>query len=298
MAPAWPGWPVSLGYRSWASPAILPDGRVAIAGLRKLMVFERDGSPAPGWPQVAPEWSDATVAVGPDLLAVTTLTIGRPTGGTLSAWHYDGASYPWSPLALSDDSDSSPAIADLDGDGALEIIWGDDAGLVHVIGLNGAPRAGWPQQTDSLVEASPAVADLDGDGKLEVVCGSWDGRMYVWDHAGELLPGWPQAAADQFISSAALVDLDGDGAPDIVAGSKDGNLYGWDHHGEPLPGFPIYLGHHVFSSPWVGDLDGNGRADIVVGANNGIHLLRDVGSLGAAPWPRFHRDDQNTGYAP
>jgi hypothetical protein len=48
----------------------------------------------------------------------------------------------------------------------------------------------------------------------------------------------------------------------------------------------------------VGDLDGNGRADIVVGANNGIHLLRDVGSLGAALWPRFHRDDQNTGYAP
>ena len=81
------GWPVSLGYRSWASPAILPDGRVAIAGLRKLMVFERDGSPAPGWPRVAPEWSDATVAIGPDLLAVTTLTIGRPVGGTLSAWH-------------------------------------------------------------------------------------------------------------------------------------------------------------------------------------------------------------------
>jgi len=292
------GWPVSLGYRSWSSPTVLPDGRVAIGGLRQTMVYEPDGKMSPGWPQPHPNWADATVAAGPDLLAVTTLTTGHDTGGALVAWHFDGRPYPWSPRLLDQDSDSSPAIADLDGDGSLEIIYGDDAGYVYVVALDGTDRPGWPQRTGSLVEASPAIADLNGDGLLEVVCGSWDGRMYVWQHTGRLLPGWPQAAEDQFISSAALVDLDADGRPDIVAGSKDGRLYGWTPNGEPLPGFPIDLGHHVFSSPWVGDLEGDGRADIIVGANNGIHLLRDVGSLGAAPWPRFHRDAYNTGLVP
>jgi WD40 repeat protein len=212
------------------------------------------------------------------------------------------------------DSDSSPALADLDGDGRWWIIVGDDGGWLHVIDTEGDERIGFPVRTAGprpgptptphppggnipSIEASPAVADLDGDGRLEIVVGSWDGRLYVWDDRGEELPGWPIAVADQIISSAALVDLNGDDQPDIVVGSKDGSLYGWSPDGTPLPGFPYRLGAPVFSSPWVGDLDGDGRADIVVGANNGIHLLVDVGPLGLRAWPTFHADEQRTGVA-
>jgi hypothetical protein len=119
--------------------------------------------------------------------------------------------------------------------------------------------------------------------------------MYLWDDDGAPLPGWPVQVRDQIISSAALVDLDGDDRLDVVVGSKDHHLYGWTMEAEPLPGFPYDLGDHVFSSPWVGDLEGDGRADIVVGADNGVHLLRDVGPLGRAAWPMFHRDVRNTG---
>jgi hypothetical protein len=213
------------------------------------------------------------------------------------------------------DSDSSPALVDLDGDGRTWIIFGDDAGWLHAVDTVGHERSGFPVRTLGpgagptptphppggnvhSIEASPAVADLDGDGRFEIVVGSWDGRMYVWDDSAQLRPGWPVQVDDQIISSAALVDLNGDDLLDIVVGSKDHRLYGWTDAGEPLSGFPYDLGDAVFSSPWVGDLDGDGRADVVVGANNGIHLLRDVGPLGRTAWPTFHRDEGNTGAAP
>ena len=292
------GFPVSLGYRNWASAAVLADGSIAIGGLERTLLLDRQGRHVQGWPQAMPHWADATVAIGPDVIAVTTLLVGTKTKGALCAWHMNGTPYDWSPIPLAMDSDSSPALADLDGDGSVEIIVGDDEGYLHVIGLDGQPLAGFPQRANSLIEASPAIADLDGDGMLDIAVGSWDGRMYVWDHRGKALPGWPVQVGDQIISSAALADLDGDDVVDIVVGSKDHHLYAWRSDGTPLPGYPFDLGDAVHSSPWVGDLEGDGRADVVVGANNGIHVIRDVGSMGRAPWPMFHRDERNTGAIP
>lgn len=304
---ALPGWPVDVRHRIWSSPTVLTGERIAILGAGQMFVLDAQGRPVKGWPQPALGWGDSTAAFNGQLLAIATLAEGVPpaflsafgitNAGVVHAWHPGGTSLPGFPVRLDSDSDSSPALADLDRDGSDEIIVGDDAGLLHVFGQDGRELPGFPRTTGSLIEASPAVADLDGDGSLDIVIGSWDGRMYAWDRYGRPLPGWPQQAGDQFISSAALVDLDGDDLPDVIAGSKDGFLYGWNGRGQPLKGFPVNLGAYVFSSPWVGDLDADGRADVVIGANNGIHLLRNVGPLGHVVWPKFHRDVRNTGWA-
>ena len=305
-----PGWPVDLRHRIWSSPSILPDGHIAILGAGQLFVLDVRGRPVKGWPQPVLGWGDATPAFDGQILSVATLAegvapaflsaFGVRDAGAVHAWRPDGSPLPGFPVRLDHDSDSSPVLADLDGDGLDEIIVGDDGGLLHAFTQDGRELPGFPLQTGSLIEASPAVGDLDGDGAPDVVVGSWDGRMYAWDHAGRALPGWPVAAGDQFISSAALVDLTGDDLPDVVAGSKDGFLYGWNGRGEPLPGFPVSLGAYVFSSPWVGDLTkdaADARADVVIGANNGIHVLLDVAPLGRSVWPKFHRDDRNSGWA-
>jgi len=318
------GFPVDLGYRIWASPTVLACRRgivcLAIGGKGQMHVLDAEGRNVDGWPQPLLGWPDATAAVGIEqpgtaILAVTTLTPGDPSQGWIYAWTTEGRLLEGFPHELPLDSDSSPALADLDGDGRLWIVFGDDAGWLHVVDLGGEPRAGFPVRSLGpqpgptptphppggnvySIEASPALADLDGDGRIEIAVGSWDGRMYVWDDAGQPKPGWPVAVLDQIISSAALADLDGDGWLDVVVGSKDGRLYGWTAEGRPLPGFPYELGDAVFSSPWVGDLEGDGRADIVVGANNGVHLIRDVGPLGRAAWPTFHHDERRTGALP
>lgn len=301
---AMPGWPVDLRHRVWSSPTILPGGRVAILGAGQMFVLDAAGRPVSGWPRPAFGWGDSTAAFDGRLLAVATLAEGKPDAGGVHAWRPSGAPLPGFPVRLLRDSDSSPALADLDGDGRNEIIVGDDAGMLHVFDPQGKELPGFPARAGSLIEASPAIGDLDGDGWPDIVVGSWDGRMYAWDRHGVLLPGWPTQAGDQIISSAALVDLDGDRLPDVVAGSKDGRLYAWGGRGQALPGFPVELGAYVFSSPWVGDLaaepaqerEGEGSADIVVGANNGIHLLQDVAPLGERVWPRFHRDEGLTGW--
>jgi hypothetical protein len=317
------GFALDLGYRLWASPTILGGPHtggersrtIAVGSHERMNLFDAKGDPVSGWPQPIQGWPDATAAYSPGLLAVTTLTPGDASRGWLYAWHEDGTLPSGFPVELPMDSDSSPALAELDGDGQWWIICGDDAGWLHAIDTSGRERPGFPVRTAGprpgptptphplggnvySIEASPAVADLDGNGRLEIAVGSWDGRMYLWDDAGQALAGWPIVVDDQIISSAALADLDGDERLDIVVGSKDGRLYGWTVEGHTLPGFPYDLGAPVFSSPWVGDLDGDSRADIVVGANNGIHLLRDVGPLGDQGWRTFHRDAQRTGAMP
>ena len=309
------GFPIDLGYPIWASPTILDGQRIAIGDKGQMHVFDREGQTAAGWPQPIEGWPDATAAAGGGILALTTLTPGDVSKGWIYVWREDGQLLDGYPVVLAMDSDSSPALADLDGDGRLWIIFGDDEGWLHVMDLEGRARDGFPVRSHGprpgptptphppggnvySIEASPAVADLDGDGRYEIVVGSWDGRMYVWDDAGRLRPGWPVVVDDQIISSAALVDLTGDGQLDVVVGSKDGHLYGWSADGQPLPGFPYAPGSAVFSSPWVGDLDGDGRADIVVGSNRGIHVLRNVGSMGASAWPMFHQDTGRRGAVP
>jgi hypothetical protein len=310
------GFPVDLGYTIWASPTVFgQEPYIAIGGESWLYVLDARGQAIDGWPRPIEGWPDATVAATSELLAVTTLTPGDPSQGWIYAWSLDGEVLPGFPVALEMDSDSSPALVDLDGDGEMWIVFGDDAGWLHVIDTAGHERPGFPVKTIGpsagptptphppggnvySIEASPAVADLDADGRFEIVVGSWDARLYVWDDAGASLPGWPVAVGDQIISSAALVDLDGDDRLDLIVGSKDQHLYGWTMDARPLPGFPIDLGAPVFSSPWVGDLERDGRADIVVGSNRGVHVIHDVGVLGRAAWPMFHRDRYRRGVVP
>lgn len=290
-----PGWPRKIGDVVWSSPTIVPGkdntSLIAIASDHFCYLLRPDGTDAPGWPQRIENWADATAAYADGVLVLTSLTRWGETGGTLYAWTLDGKPLPNFPIQTKMDIDSSPTLVDLNQDGSLEVIFGDDEGLLHAVGLSDAKEiSGWPVATQGTVEASAAIADLNLDGQLEVVMGSWDSRLYVVNARGEALKGFPFVAKDQFIAQAALADLDGDRKSEIIVPSKDGFLYGLRSDGTAAPGFPIPLGAPSFSSPWVGDLDKDFFLDIVVGAANGLHIIRSVAPLGETPWPMFRRD--------
>src|SRR5689334_25044287 len=63
---------------------------------------------------------------------------------------------------------ASPAVADLDRDGAPEVIWGS-YDVVALAGATGSVK--WRGASGNRVWPGVVVADLTGDGTLEVVVG-------------------------------------------------------------------------------------------------------------------------------
>lgn len=163
---------------------------------------------------------------------------------------------------------SSPALGDLDGDGALEIVVGSDNHKVYAWKPDGTLMPGWPVTTGDAVRSSPALADIDGDGRLDVIVGSYDNKVYIWNYNGSLLAGWPAVTGSVVYSSPAVGDIDGDQRPEIIVGSFDNNVYAWNADGTLVRGWPKPTGLFVYSSPALADITGDGRVDVIVGTDN------------------------------
>ena len=181
------------------------------------------------------------------------------------------------PRFLGSSGESSPALADVNGDGILDLVFGSGDGAVRALnGKTGNALPGFPVYTDAIpVHSSPAYAsgevpipregivaavaadDLDGDGGLDIVAASFEGKLYVFDREGRRRDGFPVSTlprlsrpenrdrfndADPGIASApTLADLDGDQTLEIVAGGLDGHLYAWKHDGQLVDGFPVRI---------------------------------------------------------
>ena len=63
-----------------------------------------------------------------------------------------------------------PAVVDIDQDGHLEIVVGNNAGFLYVLDSKGDAREGWPKQMGYIM-SRPLVADLNDDGKIEILAG-------------------------------------------------------------------------------------------------------------------------------
>jgi hypothetical protein len=185
---------------------------------------------------------------------------------------------------------SSPALADTDFDGQMEIGFGGFDRNVYLLNADASVR--WYYHAADTVWSSPAFANIDADADLEMVFATDisansrlnpptinGGFVYAFDTQPrapkrvEFNTGWLLKSInfDQVLySSPAISDLDGDGVKEVIIGS--GCYFS-----------PSVLGHWikildsrtlnvirtlnasgcVTSSPAIADLDGNGKLDIV-----------------------------------
>lgn len=173
---------------------------------------------------------------------------------------------PGFPVIVGDAIWSSPALADINGDGKKEAIFGTNKGNIHAISPEGQDIAGFPILLNDVVRSSPAIGDLDGDEEPEIAVGCEDGMLYAFDGDGSMLSGFPRKTAGAITSSPAIGDIDGDGRSEIVVGSTDGGLYAWNSNGSSVCGFPMISTGEIWSSPALGDLNHDGKSEIVVGS--------------------------------
>ena len=131
---------------------------------------------------------------------------GRP-GSLSELWTFDILGY----------SNSSPALADLDGDGLLEVVFGSwNEALFALNGEDGSILWSYPI-TLSGNSGAPIIADIDNDQKPEVVFASND-TLYAFEGESGILI-WSQKLGPSGIGAGpCAADLDGDGTIEVVFG--------------------------------------------------------------------------------
>jgi hypothetical protein len=120
----------------------------------------------------------------------------------VTAWNpRNGSVLPAFPQVVEDMSFlGSPAAADVDGDGKVEVIHGTGGYMLRAYNSEGKQPSGWPKFTHGWIYATPSCGDVDGDGLIEVVGTTREGFLYVWDTPSAASPAalpWPGAGRDR-----------------------------------------------------------------------------------------------------
>lgn len=175
---------------------------------------------------------------------------------------------------------SSPALADLEGDGQLDIIAAVGEGWVGAWHADGRPVYGWPQPCGRIC-CSPAVGDVFHDGKLEIASPG-----HLWYADGQPVPGWPQGQGNCFCTPS-LADLFGDGRLEILSTDIQQGVCVRRGDGSMLPGWPIAVpDNDVRSTPLAMDISGDGEKEIIFTRDEGEIC---VYHLDGTPFPGFPR---------
>ncbi len=215
-------------------------------------------------------------------------SVVTPDGyGFLHAYEHTGAfkwrsqTYDTHPFGSGTSNRDNPSLADLDGDGDVEILVGahvfDSAG--HRLWVGSGGQAYQTQRNNQLVGGAISVAaDVDLDGFQEVVTGNT-----LYRHDGTIV--WQRTEADGY---PAVLNADADPQAEIVVVSR-GFIRLHDTDGTLLWGPLEMPGSDPESGgpPSVGDLDGDGEPEIVVA---GSDILWALHLDGTPLWQASTRD--------
>jgi len=151
-----------------------------------------------------------------------TLDLVLGTSGMLYALNGETGETFWH-TAVGGDILTCPAIADVDNDARIEVVFGCTDRRVTAVDLEtGEPR--WSFRTRREVTSSPVIADVQGDGTQEILFGSQDGQLYMLAGRGGKL-WWSKDLRAPVSASPAVADVNGDGIMEAFVCADDGNFY-------------------------------------------------------------------------
>lgn len=182
---------------------------------------------------------------------------------------------------------SPPAAADLDGDGRVELVYGEGVELVAV--ERPWQRRRWTfsvRNSGGLILMTPAVIDVDGDRRADIFFAPYQmsgaSTFYRMNSRGQVV--WTfQAKAYASYASPAVVDLEGQGRYTVIFADTQGNVYALDAAAGRLKWTYAMGGMADMNAPAVADLDRDGKREIVIG-NHGDGSIHALDAEGRRRW--------------
>jgi len=224
------------------------------------------------------------------------VAVGQYDGVNKLYWNTGIPEAPFAGVAginISDHVDftNSIALADVNGDGHIDVVTGNQriwrdgmylGGKIRLYLNNGSSdpysNTGIPISNDTYGTYSIALGDVNGDGHIDVVAGNYGlpNRLYL--NNGKPSPftdftGFPISNDTHQTMSIALVDANGDGKIDVVAGNgltagQPNRLYlnnGTANPFDGITGINISADTDKTESIALADIDGDADIDVVAG---------------------------------
>ena len=282
------GWPIFTGSVPYPAAGELSTASAgneifmgSFGGNPDLFAYNGAGTSLSGWPRKSANYIAMPASLadvnGDGLDEIFT----EEEDWKLHAYKADGSILPGWPAyqAVGGQERHTPAIADIDGDGNLEIVTASGSVSPGGVSLfayhhNGVPVAGFPISFNGYTDTFPVIGDVDGDGLPEIVVVGYSNisaservaTVFIYNASGGLKRSIPLSGNVSYGTAPALADLDGDSILEIIVQTDSAlNIVRGD--GTNYPGWPVVWGNGYWlggSAPVVGDVDGDGLPEIVV----------------------------------
>jgi hypothetical protein len=302
-----PGWPAHIGVPIDSTPSVSANGSgtddVYVGGgnasqsrVGGYYAFNQSGAQIWGHNAQDPNGLygvQASLAVG-SLNGVTSV-VAPSLGQEEYAFNASsGAVSPGWPFFTADSGFTTPALADLYGNGQTEVVEGGDstAGLAYnqtytngghlrVLGAGGNLICDY--DTNQTVDSSPAVGNFLAGGATGIAFGT--GTFYAGASDSNTVFGsdshcnivWRANVGGSTTGSPAIGDIEGDGNVEVVEGADTGSsgivsvLNGTN--GAEMPNWPQTTPGRIIGGVATADLTGLGYNDILVPTTNGLIIF-------------------------
>ena len=198
----------------------------------------------------------------------------------IHVWNLQGEELEGFPFEMPSTPAFTPTLADIDGDGFLEIFSATTSVLYCISHTGEELYTVDGQEAYKYSYQSPIVVDFDGNGEWSLVgaCHGDNPNHYIRNaHTGEYRTGWPKPISS-WTYSAPTVVKNSDNFAIFLGVSGEGNVfYQYDPEGNVAPGFPLNLSSGVEGFVSVADIDGDGENEIITDFNlmeDGLGYIR------------------------